>query len=821
MKFKRLLAFLLVVVMVLSVPLSTSAETVTTVIACSDFQNPNGNESGAATVRELLVSMRSYGIVSADGFFCCGDYNINMDNTAAGINAIKGAISDVVSQNMVFVQGNHDEAVSANVGLSKSGNNDTENYGVFVINEDDYMWNNSNERTVKATAQYLINYLNEKLAIGYSKPIFVLSHLPLHYSMRTRLDGDAKYANYLFDVLNEAGKKGLNIIFMYGHDHSNGWDDYLGGAAVYLKKGDSILIAQRSQTEFASKTLEFSYVNAGYIGYYNNHNNGDTALTMTSFKITDTEVEIARYNKISRHNLKSAGVRNAYKNESGYSPNTTVYGSPQTITLTAVTDSTPIEDIIDIPDPNKTEGEKFVKITKASDLKDGGKYLLVCTSPYTYIMAPKVVTKSNGSSTSRRGFDLIESDGYGASQFMINNTADNLWTFTKQGDGWLVGDGEKYIKFTETTDMSVVATLENEGETFTVSGSGGSFNFAGGGYVLNYNSRGLINGFASNPAPFYIYEHVGNTVVVQNGSADKALAMPGDSVTITAGPAPEGKLFDKWVYVTGSGYIDDVNSEQITITMPDTAVNVMATYKDKPHSHAFGEYVSDNNATTEADGTKTRTCTECGGTETVTDVGSKLPKPEPEVEIKDTSKIFKDIDAKAWYKEYVDYVVAYGIFTGTSKTEFSPTMNITRAQFVQVLANVSGVDTTDRNVTTEFSDVPAKKWFTPAVKWAAENGVVNGMGNGKFEPNANVTREQMCVMLVNFAKFKEITLKAVEDKENFADDSSISSWAKTAVYTCQKADIVNGKGAGKFDPKGTGTRAEASVMFTKFHKDYM
>ncbi len=195
--------------------------------------------------------------------------------------------------------------------------------------------------------------------------------------------------------------------------------------------------------------------------------------------------------------------------------------------------------------------------------------------------------------------------------------------------------------------------------------------------------------------------------------------------------------------------------------------------------------------------------------------------PTPIPEIDDTSKVFTDIKANGWYKEYVDYSVAQGIFTGTSKTEFSPSMNITRAQFVQVLANLVGVDTSNRNVTTSFNDVPTKKWYTAAVKWASENKVVNGMGDGKFEPNANVTREQMCVMLVNFAKFKNITLKTIESKENFADDNQISKWAKTAVYTCQQADIVNGKGAGKFDPKGTGTRAEASVMFTKFHKDYM
>ncbi len=183
--------------------------------------------------------------------------------------------------------------------------------------------------------------------------------------------------------------------------------------------------------------------------------------------------------------------------------------------------------------------------------------------------------------------------------------------------------------------------------------------------------------------------------------------------------------------------------------------------------------------------------------------------------------VFSDVKAKAWYKKYVDYSVKHGIFSGTSATTFSPNDNITRAQFVQVLANLEGVDTSNRKVSTKFSDVPQNKWFTAAVKWASENAVVNGVGGGRFDPNANVTREQMCVMLVNYAKFKSITFKTVEAKENFVDDSKISKWAKTAVYTCQQADIVNGKGAGAFDPKGTGTRAEASVIFTKFHTDYL
>lgn len=229
------------------------------------------------------------------------------------------------------------------------------------------------------------------------------------------------------------------------------------------------------------------------------------------------------------------------------------------------------------------------------------------------------------------------------------------------------------------------------------------------------------------------------------------------------------------------------------------------------------------------------TCTGCKQTKTEklnNDDDGTDPNPDPNPDdgtdpnpdddtTSDPPKVFKDVSANAWYKQYVDYSVANGIFSGTSENTFSPNKNMTRAQFVQVLANLEKVDTSNGNINSGFTDVPKGKWYTAAVTWAVENGIVNGVGAGKFDPNANVTREQMCVMLVNYAKFKGITLKAVEAKENFTDNSKISSWAKDAVYTCQQADIVNGKGTGVFDPKSTGTRAEACVIFTKFHKEYM
>lgn len=359
---------------------ASAAGELTTVVACSDYQNPSGNDAGKTFVQSVVAQLKAAaGVTAADGFLCCGDYSYGYNQAAAGIASLKSAVTGIIDcndDNSAFCQGNHDEAGAA--GLAKSGDNDPSSgkYGVFVINEDDYMWYNNDEATIKRTAENLRNYLNHKLAVGFKAPIFVISHLPLHYSMRTRNDGDKQHANYIFNVLNDAGGNGLNIVFLYGHDHSNGWDDYLGGASVYLTKGDSINIAQNSRTVFRTETLAFTYMNAGFVGYYDNHNGADDTLTMTVFQFDNENIEIKRVSQSGIHNLKSKGVTNSYKNESGYSPDTSVTASPQSWAVTGdVTKTHEIEHVIPESTGGSTGGGSsstaYTRVTSADDIVDG------------------------------------------------------------------------------------------------------------------------------------------------------------------------------------------------------------------------------------------------------------------------------------------------------------------------------------------------------------------------------------------------------------------------------------------------------------------
>lgn len=308
----------------------------TVIIACSDFQHSQGNSGGAENVNSILQQIRIGGYLEADGFFCAGDYSGGFGNNASGVSALNNAVLNVypsiANKNMIFLQGNHDDADTT--GLSASGAHDTENYGVYVINEDDYQWTGNDEDIVKNTAQKLDSYLNSKITEEYNTPIFVISHLPLHYSSRTYSTGDSMNAKYIFDVLNKYGEERLNITFLYGHNHSSGYDDYLGGAAVYLTQGDNIYIAQpgKKQESPSAYELHFTYMNAGYVGYYSSEN-ADTETTMTVFEITDDCVTVERYSATGLHNMKSIGYWNSDKQLIGAEDVylNTEYKSPQII----------------------------------------------------------------------------------------------------------------------------------------------------------------------------------------------------------------------------------------------------------------------------------------------------------------------------------------------------------------------------------------------------------------------------------------------------------------------------------------------------------
>lgn len=178
---------------------------------------------------------------------------------------------------------------------------------------------------------------------------------------------------------------------------------------------------------------------------------------------------------------------------------------------------------------------------------------------------------------------------------------------------------------------------------------------------------------------------------------------------------------------------------------------------------------------------------------------------------------FTDVKKGNWYYEYVEYATQKGLFNGLSEFEFGPNETMTRAMFVTVLSRIANANVSN-DVKTAFSDVAQGKWYTGAVSWAAGKGVVTGVSDTEFAPDAYVTRQQMCAMLIRYANSMGIKITPATEKVKFTDDNEISDYAKDAVYVCQSAEIVNGMGEGKFAPKETATRAQVAKIFSVFHK---
>jgi len=173
---------------------------------------------------------------------------------------------------------------------------------------------------------------------------------------------------------------------------------------------------------------------------------------------------------------------------------------------------------------------------------------------------------------------------------------------------------------------------------------------------------------------------------------------------------------------------------------------------------------------------------------------------------------FTDVASSQWYYTAVEYAVGEGLFSGTSATTFCPNGAMTRGMFVRVLGNKAGVDPAEYP-TTSFTDVKLGDWYTPCVEWAAENNIVNGIGGRKFAPNRSVTREQMAVILYNYAKYADCDLTTRAGMlEKFSDGCKTSSYAKYAMEWAITHGILNGSD-GKLNPLGTATRAQVAQIF--------
>ena len=194
-----------------------------------------------------------------------------------------------------------------------------------------------------------------------------------------------------------------------------------------------------------------------------------------------------------------------------------------------------------------------------------------------------------------------------------------------------------------------------------------------------------------------------------------------------------------------------------------------------------------------------------GPMDNLSHVTTATPTPTPS-----TGLPFTDVPADRWSYPYIKELYDAGVVSGPSATTFEPTANVTRAQFVTMIAGLAGADVSGY-ASGPFDDVQAGSWYAPYVNWAAASGIVSGTSATTFDPAAEISRQDMAVMLYNYAQQAGVQLEQTTVTP-CTDERSIAAYALPAVQALHSAGVISGMPDGSFQPQATTTREQACVV---------
>ena len=295
-----------------------------------------------------------------------------------------------------------------------------------------------------------------------------------------------------------------------------------------------------------------------------------------------------------------------------------------------------------------------------------------------------------------------------------------------------------------------------------------------------------------------------------------------------------GKDYDDTVPALGHDWGDWVVTQEPTATTTGYRYHICARCgarvgEDIPklHEHAWDAGTVTTKPTATEPGVKTFTCTVCGQTKTETIPATGLP---------DTCHggptcpgyAFQDMPAPTnWAHEGLDYCIYRGYVAGTSASTVAPNGVCTRAQLVSILYRMQGEPTTVAGyelskLRAPFDDVPRGQWYTDAIWWAKLTGVVSGTSATTFDPNGEITREQLAVILYNYTQqFAPGSIPAAGSLAGFPDAGSVSGWARTEMAWAVGNGLISGTGSGGvayLSPQGSATRAQVAAILMRFEQ---
>ena len=353
------------------------------------------------------------------------------------------------------------------------------------------------------------------------------------------------------------------------------------------------------------------------------------------------------------------------------------------------------------------------------------------------------------------------------------------------------------------------------------------------GKQATFNLSG-ISGITSVVAPASVFETLaekgkgaefrmpaGNVNISPAALASIAGQAAGDDVTISLGTVDPSDLTPEQQEAVGSATVYDLSilsggrnisdfEGSLTLTLPctlkegESAEGVSIWYMDDA-----GNLTSIPCTYDPITGTLSCTLTHLSYYVVGYKTSSEVEAPAPPA----WENPFSDVQESHWFYEGVAFAVQNRLFTGTGSSTFSPDDNMTRGMLVTVLYRLAGEPGAGQS---SFSDVSRGIWYGEAVAWAWEQGIVKGYGSGKFRPDAPVTREQMAVILYNYAESRGYDLSAAGDTAQFADRAKVSDWAVDAMEWAVGAGLITGKSQDILDPGGNASRAQVAEILMRF-----
>lgn len=287
-------------------------------------------------------------------------------------------------------------------------------------------------------------------------------------------------------------------------------------------------------------------------------------------------------------------------------------------------------------------------------------------------------------------------------------------------------------------------------------------------------------------------------------SANKTTAYKGEKITLTATVQADAGTQLEYAWYKDGAFISKTDSNTYAITEGGSYMVSVRAVLAKDKATVYSDECGSNSVPCSFVSRPTNPSYPGGGDDN---------KPE------EPAFPFTDVKSTAWYYNAVKYVYENNLMAGTGATTFDPEMNLTRAMTAQILYNLEGKPEVAEGAT--FADMgTAPSWSLDAIAWAQDTGVVAGMGDNEFAPNAKVTREQFAQMMYNYAKYKKYDLTKTGDLSKFPDDGSVSDWAETAMSWANGNGLINGhEDSGLIDPAGNTIRGQAASIIMNFDKN--